>query len=99
MTLAMHELSANAVKYGAWSNDRGVVTVAWQRMEEDGAPRLHLEWREEGGPPVTPPERRGFGSRLIERGLAGELNGQVALWFDPAGLRCTVEAPLPESRI
>jgi two-component sensor histidine kinase len=99
MTLAMHELSANAVKYGAWSNDRGVVTVAWQRTEEDGAPRLHLEWREEGGPPVTPPERRGFGSRLIERGLAGELNGQVALWFDPAGLRCTVEAPLPESRI
>jgi two-component sensor histidine kinase len=48
---------------------------------------------------VTPPERRGFGSRLIERGRAGELNGQVARWFDPAGLRCTVEAPLPESRI
>lgn len=99
MTLAMHELSANAVKYGAWSNDRGVVTVAWQRTEEDGAPRLHFEWREEGGPPVTQPERRGFGSRLIERGLAGELNGAVVLSFDPAGLRCIVEAPLPESRI
>ncbi len=100
ITLAMHELSTNAVKYGAWSNEEGHVTVEWSRAgDAAGEPRLHIEWREQGGPPVKAPTRRGFGSRLIERGLSGELNGEVRLIFDPAGLRCTVDAPLPaESR-
>lgn len=96
LTLAMHELATNAVKHGAWSNDRGAVTVEWSRHDTgEGAERLHIEWRETGGPPVVPPLRRGFGSRLIERGLAGELDGKVELIFAEAGLRCTVDAPLP----
>lgn len=90
MALAMHELSTNAVKYGAWSNETGRVAIAWQVAGD----RLSVEWREAGGPPVTPPARRGFGSRLIERGLAGELGGKVTLYFDPGGVRCTIEAPL-----
>lgn len=99
LTLAMHELSTNAVKYGAWSNDHGTVTVTWSRHDtDDGAERLRIEWHESGGPPVTPPSRRGFGSRLIERGLAGELDGEVELIFAEAGLRCTVDAPLPGTR-
>ncbi|UYY78960.1 sensor histidine kinase [Sphingomonas sp. R1] len=90
MALAMHELSTNAVKYGAWSNESGRVAIAWRIAGE----QLLVEWREEGGPIVTPPARRGFGSRLIERGLAGELGGTVTLYFDPGGVRCTIEAPL-----
>jgi len=90
LALAMHELSTNAVKYGAWSNETGRVAIAWSVA--DG--QLRLEWREHGGPIVVAPARRGFGSRLIERGLAGELGGTVTLYFEPEGLRCTVEAPL-----
>lgn len=99
LTLAMHELSTNAVKYGAWSNDHGAVTVEWtHRAGPEEELRLHIEWREHGGPPVIVPTRRGFGSRLIERGLASELQGRVELAFDPAGLRCIVDAPLPQSQ-
>jgi PAS domain S-box-containing protein len=90
LALAMHELSTNAVKYGAWSNDDGIVSIDWH--VEDA--RLHMRWRETGGPAVAPPRRRGFGSRLIERGLAGELGGQVALHFEPEGVSCVIEAPM-----
>ncbi len=90
LALAMHELSTNAVKYGAWSSDFGRVTISWSVVGD----QLAVEWREEGGPPVTPPARRGFGSRLIERGLAGELGGKVTLYFEERGVRCTIEAPL-----
>jgi two-component sensor histidine kinase len=55
---------------------------------------LRIEWRESGGPPVAPPERRGFGSRLIERGLAADLGGRAELDFGPDGLVCTIEASL-----
>lgn len=91
LSLAMHELSTNAIKYGAWSNESGAVQIDWS-VNGDGV--LHLEWRERGGPPVQPPEQMGFGSRLIQRGLAGELGGKVTLGFDPAGVRCTIEAPM-----
>lgn len=99
LTLAMHELATNAVKYGAWSNDRGQVLIHWNSAEPaPGHPRLRIEWQESGGPPVTPPERRGFGSRLVERGLAGEMDGEVTLSYAPEGLRCVVDAPLPSGR-
>lgn len=90
LTMAMHELATNAVKHGAWSKDHGLVRVDWA-IEATG---LRIEWREEGGPAVVPPTRRSFGSRMIERGLAGELGGTVSLHFDPAGVRCVIEAPL-----
>lgn len=98
LTLASHELATNSLKYGAWSTPSGQVAVRWSIHRaadgEAGGDRLRLEWRESGGPPVTAPERRGFGSRLIERGLAAEMGGEVKLMFEPEGLICQVDAPL-----
>jgi two-component sensor histidine kinase len=96
LSLAMHELSTNALKYGAWSTAHGVVTIGWSiyRPEPDKAERLSLVWTERGGPEVSPPGRRGFGSRLIERGLAAEMGGVVEMRFEPEGLVCVIDAPL-----
>ncbi|MGN6279325.1 MAG: PAS domain-containing protein [Sphingomonas sp.] len=91
LAMALHELSTNALKYGALSNEAGRVSIRW--ATEQG--RLRLEWRESDGPPVIAPTRRGFGSRMIERGLAAELSGTVTIDFAPDGLICTVDAPLP----
>jgi PAS domain S-box-containing protein len=95
ISMALHELATNAGKHGALSKDGGRIELRWDM--EDGAhdARFHLRWAEHGGPPVSPPERRGFGSRLIERGLAVELAGTVRLDFQPGGLVCTIEAPMP----
>ena len=97
LALAMHELLTNAIKYGALSSDSGSVSVSWQILGADEQKRLYLEWNEQGGPPVSSPERRGFGSRMIERGLSAELGGKVAMDFRPGGLVCTIDAPLPSS--
>jgi len=84
--LVFHELATNAAKYGALSTSEGRVDVHWTRT--DG--RMDLTWTETGGPPVAPPTRRGFGSRLIERSLQGQLGGETHLDFAPAGLVCRV---------
>jgi len=84
LSMALHELATNALKYGALSTAAGSVTVSWV-VEGD---ELRLIWRETGGPPVSPPQRRGFGSRLIERGLAAELGGTAELDFHPDGVVC-----------
>ncbi|MCF6371184.1 PAS domain-containing protein [Rhizobium sp. TRM95001] len=97
LAMAVHELSTNAIKYGALSTDVGEVAVTWEVSKSEARPRLRLEWREDGGPTVTAPTRKGFGTRMIERGLAAELQGQVALEFAPDGLRCVIDAPLPEA--
>ncbi|MBS0296289.1 MAG: PAS domain-containing protein [Proteobacteria bacterium] len=89
--LLFHELATNAAKYGALSAPEGRIEVSWS---VDDAARLALEWREGGGPPVSAPARRGFGSRLIERSLKGALRGEATLDFAPDGLRCHVELPL-----
>jgi two-component sensor histidine kinase len=95
ISLAIHELSTNALKHGAWSADTGEVGIDWKGATgADGGRRLHLKWSERGGPPVSPPARRGFGSRLIEQGLAQELRGVVRLVFDPTGVACLLDAPL-----
>lgn len=95
LAMAMHELATNALKYGAWTNETGKVQVSWTRYTpEQGGDRLGLEWRETGGPAVSIPKRRGFGSRLIERGLAAELCGEVKMNFEATGLVCVVDAPL-----
>ena len=96
LTLAAHELATNAVKYGAWSTMGGTVTIRWTAQPHAKGLHLVLEWIERGGPPVTPPTRRGFGSRLIERGLSAELNGNVRLAFEPDGLVCRIEANIGE---
>lgn len=95
LSLAMHELSTNALKYGAWSRPGGGVSIRWSTYRPDGgSERLRLTWAEEGGPQVAPPQRRGFGSRLIERGLATEMGGVVQMRFEPEGLVCVIDAPL-----
>lgn len=91
LSLALHELCTNALKYGALSVDEGVVDLAWRT--EPG--RLVIAWREAGGPPVVAPSRKGFGSRLINQVIASDLDGTVATAFDPGGLACTITAPFP----
>jgi PAS domain S-box-containing protein len=99
LSMALHELATNAVKYGALSMPSGRVRIDWSvapgaRAGTGGGPRLLLTWRESGGPPVLPPTRRGFGSRLIERGLAAELSGEANIDFLPEGVLCRIEAGL-----
>jgi PAS domain S-box-containing protein len=93
LALALHELGTNAAKYGALSVDAGRVEIAWRDCEG----MLRLGWKEQGGPPIAgAPARRGFGSRLIEQGLGGDLGGTARIAFEPDGLRCTVEAALDQ---
>ncbi|HEY2707899.1 MAG TPA: HWE histidine kinase domain-containing protein [Caulobacteraceae bacterium] len=93
-SLAFHELATNAVKHGAWSSETGRVEVAWTAERAPGGQHVRLSWRERGGPPVTPPKRRGFGSRLVERLLAGDLHGKVEYHFERPGFECLVDVPL-----
>jgi two-component system CheB/CheR fusion protein len=98
LSMAFHELATNAGKYGALSDPAGSVTVRWRLRREDGGERLHLEWIESGGPPVSEPERRGFGTRLITEGVAFELNGQATLAYEPGGVQCVIDVPLVEAK-
>lgn len=95
IAMAIHELATNAHKYGALSTPSGGVRVRWDVAGEP--PELTLTWEEHDGPLVTPPARRGFGARLLERQLARELGGAVQLDFRPSGLVCTLRAPAPEA--
>lgn len=88
------ELATNAAKYGALSVDQGRVLVSWERLTVAAETRLKLVWREQGGPAVVQPQRKGFGARLIERGMNHELHGRAKLTFDPSGLVCEMEFPL-----
>ncbi|TFI56673.1 PAS domain S-box protein [Sphingomonas parva] len=90
LALAVHELCTNAAKYGALQVPEGRVDVDWS---VDGD-RLFFRWRERGGPPVEPPARRGFGTRMIERALAAEFGGTATIDFAPGGVICTLEAEL-----
>ena len=77
--IAFNELATNAVKYGALSNETGSILYRGRLSRRPEGNRLILRWQEKDGPPVTPPSRKGFGSRVIERGLAHELEGTVHL--------------------
>ena len=90
LSMALHELATNAAKYGALRVPGGRVAVGWSA--QDGM--LRLSWRESGGPPVTPPTRRGFGSRLLLDGLARELGGRTELSYRPDGASCEIAAIL-----
>jgi two-component system CheB/CheR fusion protein len=94
LSMALHELCTNAVKHGALSNGSGRVVIAWAAHDTGEARELRMRWTESGGPPVTPPQRRGFGSRLLERGLKQDLGGDVRIDFAATGVVCTIEAPL-----
>jgi PAS domain S-box-containing protein len=90
LTMALHELATNAVKYGALSNATGRVHVGWEQTPKNA---LRLRWQESGGPAVKPPERKGFGSQLIERALDGG-QGAARFEFAPQGVMCTLEIAL-----
>ena len=88
LALVLHELATNAVKYGALSNETGVVSITWTPIEGDRLAGM-LKWVETGGPQVSEPERKGFGSRLIQRALGS--NSKVILDYRPSGLMFSVE--------
>jgi two-component sensor histidine kinase len=91
--LALHELGTNAAKYGALSNDEGYIEIAWTVAPHPQGPKFRLRWRERNGPPVLPPRSTGFGTRLIQRNLAAEFDGEVELTYHPDGVECTICAP------
>ena len=95
LSLVLHELATNAVKYGALSMTGGRVRLAWRVVRAGEGRRLHLAWAERGGPPATPPRAGGFGTRLIERAFGYELGGEAGLDFRPEGLRLEASFPLP----
>jgi two-component system CheB/CheR fusion protein len=92
--LAIHELATNAIKYGALTRTAGRVDVSWRLNDETAPTELVFDWRERGGPPVTPPQRRGFGTELLERTLTFELKSKTTLAFDAAGVHCIIAIPL-----
>jgi PAS domain S-box-containing protein len=96
VAMALQELGTNAVKYGALSNEAGQVSIRWELVGELGSQTLELVWQEMNGPAVNVPSRKGFGTRLIERSLAQELNGEAKITFPPGGVVCTIRAPLAE---
>ena len=89
--LVIHELATNAAKYGALSADDGRVNISWTLVSQDMA---EIVWREEGGPPVKPPSRRGFGLDLIEKIAGRELGSAVDMQFLPSGVRCVIRVPV-----
>jgi PAS domain S-box-containing protein len=96
LAMVFHELATNAAKHGALSNDAGHIEITWHREATPEGGRMKLFWKESEGPPVAQPNRKGFGSRLIQGGLAQELNGEVRLDYDPKGVTCHISMPLPE---
>ncbi|HXJ02915.1 MAG TPA: HWE histidine kinase domain-containing protein [Micropepsaceae bacterium] len=89
--IVFHELATNAIKHGALSNREGIVAMSWG-LADNG--NFRLQWQERGGPQVAPPERGGFGSRLIRLELTHELNGEVELIYEPQGLKVLMGFPL-----
>jgi two-component sensor histidine kinase len=95
--IAFNELATNAVKYGAFSNEAGTISIKWIMETKPDGRWLSLHWRENDGPPVTLPKRKGFGSRVIEQGLAHELAGKIKLDYLPKGIVCTIDVPAPQA--
>jgi len=95
--LVLHELVTNAAKYGALSIPTGRLDLSWAVVRPKNQPaHLRILWTEAGGPPVQPPKRQGFGSRLIHRSIEGELDGILAINFDTAGVSYDISIPLPQ---
>jgi two-component sensor histidine kinase len=84
----------NALKYGALSIPQGVVHVSWRTVAQGDQNTLRLDWREEHGPPVTPPARSGFGTRLIEFSAGSDLGGGAELCFASGGFQARISVPL-----
>lgn len=96
--LALHELTTNAIKYGALSNATGRVSLSWKLVGQKQQRQLELEWREAGGPTVGPVERKGFGTQLLERIFDSDSAGRVVLTFEKSGLVCLFQVNLSEPK-
>jgi two-component sensor histidine kinase len=94
VSMVLHELATNAVKYGSLSNTDGRVTIDWSLRTVGKEKCVDLRWRESGGPKVTPPAAKGFGSRLIEQSVVAQLHGKAELVFADEGLRCEIQFPV-----
>ena len=94
LSMIVHEIATNAAKYGALSNDTGKVALDWEVIAENAKRKLRLVWTESGGPLVTAPVQRGFGSRLIERSARDQLGGEATVDFLPRGVVYTVTCAL-----
>jgi two-component sensor histidine kinase len=92
--LAVHELATNAAKHGALSNSRGQVRIEWDVMQSDGERRFRFRWEERGGPPVSAPRTRGFGSAVLEQIMAEYFDDPPRLEFDPSGIRYELRGSL-----
>jgi two-component system CheB/CheR fusion protein len=92
--MVVHELVTNAVKYGALSVPDGKVAIEWDVESRDGTEQLVWKWSELDGPPIAPPDRKGFGLSMIERSLRHELKGEAIIAFEPEGVRATIAIPL-----
>lgn len=93
VSLAIHELTTNAAKYGSLSSLGGRVKVDWRLTRSKGESWFVLTWTEAGGPPVSPPTRTGFGRILLERTVGLDLQGKVELTFEPSGVECRMKMP------
>jgi two-component system CheB/CheR fusion protein len=91
--MSLHELGTNSLKYGALSVAEGRVDVCWALEPSADGARVRFEWRESGGPPVARPSRNGFGTRLLEKGIARELDGTAELDYREEGLSFRLEFP------
>jgi two-component sensor histidine kinase len=96
LALLMHELGTNALKYGAWSNETGRVSVTWRTETGNGDDTLVLLWQESDGPPVAAPAGKGFGSKLIRLGLMG--TGGVDVSYEPKGLKVEMRGLVSQLR-
>lgn len=96
LSMVVHELCTNALKYGALSVPGGRVSIAWS-IDLD-TERFHLEWKESDGPAVVEPKQKNFGSRFIEQALPGQLQGEARLIFEPTGLICGINIPVSSLR-
>ena len=94
LSLALHELCTNAIKYGALSNATGRLVIAWSAKGEGPGAMFEFTWREEGGPPVSPPTRKGFGTRLIQASLSGDSGNQSRMDYLPGGVIWRATSPL-----
>ncbi|GJE18185.1 sensor histidine kinase [Methylobacterium marchantiae] len=97
--MAIHELTTNAAKHGALSVPSGRIRVRWSIDQRGEGRVLDLDWTESGGPAVTPPERRGFGSTLLQRVLAQQCDAEVTIGYEAEGLRFRMIAPLKDDRL
>lgn len=94
LSMALHELLTNAMKYGALSVSDGRVSIEWAVQDAKSSECLHLRWSEHDGPPVVSPERAGFGTIMIKQMLETETGGKVSVDYDPAGLVCEIQLPV-----